>query len=295
MWEPWDYAIVIGNGFGSRKRLADECRGRGDGKMADGLRKVCFMLREKMEEEPEEAEPQEGVLYVTDLGEVYTALQQRGCFVLPYLHEKNRNESFPGAFYAVERLEEMDYTSFDLAYCRLAGLPWNILETKRLMVRETTVGDVDSFYRIYQDPSVTAYMENLFADRDEEIAYIRDYIRKVYAFYGYGMWTVMEKGSGEIIGRAGISWREGYDLPELGFVIGVPWQRQGYAYEVCRAILVYAWKELGIGQIQALVMEGNERSAKLCKKLGFSRIGTVWEDGAAHILFRSGYLEESGC
>ncbi len=50
MWEPWDYAIVIGNGFGSRKRLADERRGRGDGKMADGLRKVCFMLREKMEE-----------------------------------------------------------------------------------------------------------------------------------------------------------------------------------------------------------------------------------------------------
>ena len=245
-------------------------RERGNVEMADGLRKVCFMLREKMEGKPEEAMPWEGVLYVTDLGEVYAALRKRGCFVLPYLHEKNRNESFPGAFYAVERLEEMDHESFDLAYRRLAGLPWDILETKRLTVRETTVGDVES-------------------------AYIRDYIKKVYAFYGYGMWTVTEKKSGEIIGRAGISWREGYDLPELGFVIGVPWQRQGYAYEVCRAILDYAWKELGIGQVQALVMEGNEKSAKLCAKLGFSRMGTVWEDGAAHILFRSGYLEESGC
>ena len=131
-------------------------RERGNVEMADGLRKVCFMLREKMEGKPEEAMPWEGVLYVTDLGEVYAALRKRGCFVLPYLHEKNRNESFPGAFYAVERLEEMDHESFDLAYRRLAGLPWDILETKRLTVRETTVGDVESFYRIYQDPSVTA-------------------------------------------------------------------------------------------------------------------------------------------
>ena len=159
-------------------------------------------------------------LYITDQAQVYEALQRQGCYVLPYLHENNRGESFPGALYAVEKLEEMDEESFDLAYRRLAGLPWNILTTGRCAVRETTVEDVDSFYRIYAEPSITEYMENLFADRDEEAAYIKDYIEKVYTFYGYGMWTVLEKKSGEVIGRAGITWREGYDLPELGFEIG---------------------------------------------------------------------------
>lgn len=223
-------------------------------------------------------------LYVTDQAEVYNAMRKQGCYVLPCLHENNRNESFPGALYAVENPEEMDEESYDLAYRRLAGLPWEILETGRCALRETTVEDVDSFYRIYAEPSITGYMENLFADRDEEIAYTKDYIEKVYAFYGYGMWTVLEKESGRVIGRAGISWREGYDLPELGFVFGVPWQGQGYAYEVCSAILSYAGETLLMDRVQALVQPGNERSLKLCKKLGFTLSGETRLDGKRHFL-----------
>lgn len=227
---------------------------------------------------------QEKTIYIADQEQVYTALKEKGCYVLPYLHENNRGESFPGALYAVEKLEEMNEESFDLAYRRLAGLPWNILATGRCAVRETTVEDVDSFYRIYAEPSITEYMENLFADRDEEIAYTKDYIEKVYAFYGYGMWTVLEKESGEVIGRAGITWREGYDLPELGFVFGVPWQGRGYAYEVCGAILAYARDELLMERVQALVRPGNERSLRLCERLGFVLAGETVLDRERHVL-----------
>ncbi|MDE6404247.1 MAG: GNAT family N-acetyltransferase [Lachnospiraceae bacterium] len=211
-------------------------------------------------------------------------MREQGCYVLPFLHEDNRGESFPGALYAVEKLEEMDEVAFDLAYRRLAGLPWEILTTERCAVRETTVEDVDCFYRIYAEPSITKYMENLFADRDEEVAYTKDYIEKVYAFYGYGMWTVLDKEGGGVIGRAGISWREGYDLPELGFVFGVPWQGRGYAYEVCSAILAYARKELLMERVQALVQPGNERSLRLCEKLGFAVSGESEVDGKRHLL-----------
>lgn len=227
-------------------------------------------------------------LYVTDQAEIYEELRKKGCYVLPYLHENNRGEFFPGALYAVEKLEETDFASLDLAYRRLAGLPWEILTTARCAVRETTVEDVDSFYRIYAEPSITEYMENLFVDRDEEIAYTKDYMEKVYAFYGYGMWTVLEKEGGEVIGRAGISWREGYDLPELGFVFGVPWQGKGYAYEVCNAILAFAKEELLMEQVQALVQPGNGRSLRLCEKLGFVRRGETEMDGKRHLLLVKG-------
>lgn len=224
-------------------------------------------------------------LYVTDQAEVYTALRKKGFYVLPCLCEENRNESFPGALYAVEKLEELDFASLDRIYRRLAGLPWEILETDRLLVRETTVKDVESFYRIYEEPSVTAYMEALCEERDEETAYIESYIETVYAFYGYGMWTVLEKAGGEVIGRAGISWREGYDLPELGFVIGVPWQGRGYALEVCEGILNYARETLEMKEIQALVRPGNERSIKLCNKLGFMPGGETMAEGVGHLVF----------
>lgn len=225
-----------------------------------------------------------GILYVTDSEVIYHSLREQGKYVLPYRHEKNREADFTGAPYVMEQIEEADYESFDLAYRRLAGLPWEILRTVRCIIRETTEADVDSFYHIYAAPEITRYMENLYENQEEELAYVKEYREKVYGFYGYGMWTVL-KQDGTVIGRAGISWREGYGLPELGFVIGVPWQRQGYACEVCSAILDYAREELGFTRVQALVMEGNEQSAALCRKLGFVQAGTAVEDGERYAVY----------
>lgn len=227
---------------------------------------------------PEEAEMGE-TLYITDSASWQKRLRERKLPVIIYLHEENREESFMLAEYAIERIEEIEYESLELAYLRLTGQPWTILKTERCIVRETATDDVDSFYEIYREPSITEYMEGLYEDRDAEVAYVQDYIRNVYRFYGYGMWTILEKKNGKIIGRAGLSWREGYDLPELGFVIGVPWQRQGYAYEVCLAILAYGRQELGFPSFQALIAEGNEKSLRLCEKLGFAYQETVEEGG----------------
>ena len=227
----------------------------------------------------------QNTLYITDLEAEYHALKQQGKYVLPYRHEANAEVVFTGALYVIEQIEEVDFETIDMAYRRLAGLPWEILTTKRCVIRETTEEDVDSFYKIYAEPEITEYMEDLYADRDEEIAYVRDYREKVYGFYGYGMWTVLTK-DGTVIGRAGISWHEGFDLPELGFVIGVPWQRQGYAYEVCSAVLAYAYEELGFTQVQALVMEGNEKSAALCRKLGFKREENVVLEDGEYVVYR---------
>lgn len=223
-------------------------------------------------------------LYITDSETEYHMLKQQGRYVLPYRHEENRDVDFTGALYVIEQIEEVDFETIDMAYRRLACLPWNILTTKRCIIRETTVEDADSFYEIYAEPKITEYMEDLYADRDEEIAYIEEYRKKVYEFYGYGMWTVLTK-DGTVIGRAGISWREGFELPELGFVIGVPWQRQGYAYEVCSAILDYAREELGFTQVQALVMEGNEKSGTLCEKLGFEKGKSVELEGDKYEMY----------
>ena len=248
--------------------------------LSDSLQEhaVEVVITKPDDEVPKDETPDTGTLCITDSEAAYHALRQQGKYVLPCRHEGNRDSDFAGALYVIEQIEEIGYETIDMAYRRLAGIPWEILATERCIVRETIVEDVDSFYRIYAEPEITKYMEKLYADRDEEIAYIRDYREKVYGFYGYGMWTVLTK-DGTVIGRAGISWREGFDIPELGFVIGVPWQGQGYAYEVCSAILTYAREELGFTQIQSLVMEGNKISENLCRKLGFQFLEKVSAEG----------------
>lgn len=209
-------------------------------------------------------------LTVTDIASVFHKLYQEGYYVIALYHDGNREEGFSGARYAVEDLPAVEYRSYEEAFNRLAGIPWDILETERMKVRETTPRDIDEFYRIYSNPSITQYMEDLFPDRKQEIEYIKAYVKQIYEFYGFGLWTVLHKENGRVIGRAGLNVREGYEIPELGFVIDVEYQGQGYAFEVCSAILKYAGEKLEFPAVQAFVDENNQCSVHLLEKLGFA-------------------------
>lgn len=238
---------------------------------------------------------EEGTLFVTDSSEAAEKLIAGGCAVLVCLHEGNRNEDFSFCRYACEGSLDlmpqpdslsgsgMDY--LERVYRRYRGLPWDILETRRCLVRETTVEDVEDFYRIYADASVTKYMEPLYEDAERERAYARDYIDQVYAFYQFGMWTVTEKATGEVIGRAGICYRDGCELPELGFVIAPDRQGRGIATEVCGAILRYGYEEHGFGRILAFVRPGNAASCRVCDKLGMKRMETIVLQGQEYMVY----------
>lgn len=218
-------------------------------------------------------EDKRDMLVLTDNEAVFERLIEEDFFVLPVLNDKNQSASFWGALYVLQNLEEIDYSYLEFVYTRHAGLPMTILETERCVIREITVADVDALYEIYKEPSITKFMEDLYPTKEQEISYTRDYIKNVYGFYGYGMWIVEKKDTGEIIGRAGVEQHENEECVEMGFVIARPFQRQGYAYEVCSAILRYAKEELEVSKICCLVKEGNTASLGLCKKLGFQHIG----------------------
>ena len=228
--------------------------------------------------------PKEELLLISDSSKKVRELVDEGYYVLGFYHERNAGEMFEQIPYAVSDAAEVTYRSYNEAYRRLAGIPWDILETNRLFVRESTVEDVDDFYRIYGEPSITYYMEDLFQNPEEEKVYMQEYIRQMYGFYGFGMWTVILKEENRIIGRAGLNTREGYDLPELGFVIEKEYQKHGYAYEACEAILKYAKEELLFDKVQALVEAENRASVKLLQKLGFVYLKDVVENKIAYQL-----------
>lgn len=236
----------------------------------------------------EGAIPRQSTLFVTDCPEVAQKLSTADFPVLGILRKENKDASFSGVRYLAEGWESITPSYLERVYRRCRGLPWQILETKRCILRETIEADVDAFYRIYEEPSITAFMENLFADREEEIRYTADYRKNMYEFYGYGIWSVILKETGEVIGRAGLDMRRGFEEPELGFVIGVLWQRRGIAEEVCRAILRYGEKELGFTRVQALTEQENRASLALLKKLGFVFAGVYEEMGKEYLRYIKG-------
>lgn len=245
----------------------------------EGLEFQCFVGEHVLDSRPvinyAGSGKNEPCLWMTDNAIHAVSLKTEKEPVVAILHEDNRNQDFSGVLYACEEPGDLDVDYLEKVYRRCVGLPWDIAETDRCIVRESAEADVEEFFKIYEDPEITRYTEGLYPTVEQEKQYIRDYIEKVYGFYGYGVWTVLKKDTGEIIGRIGFSCREGYEEPEIGFVIGVPWQKQGYAEEVCKVLLEYAREELEFEEVQAFVMQGNDASIGLCEKLGLHKTGMV--------------------
>lgn len=223
-----------------------------------------------------EDKKKKGILFLSDNAGICRLALEGGCSCVAYLTEEDGEKGdFSAVRYAVLNLANLDRRYLERVCRRCAGLPWEILRTERCLVREMTTADVPFFYEIYKEASITAYMEGLFPEPEQEIEYVRSYIKNVYEFYEYGLWTIVDMSSGQIIGRAGLSWREETETAELGYVIAVPFQRKGYAFEVCSAVLRYAWEELEMEEVAAYICSENTASIGLCKKLGFQYEGDI--------------------
>ncbi len=155
--------------------------------------------------------------------------------------------------------------------CRKAGLPVKIAETKRLLIRETVLEDVSKLYEIRQQPGMSDYVEPMQPTLQEEMEFMEAYIHHMYAFYDFGLWTVLERENGRIVGRAGLFPSKFLDEGvELGYMVAAERQRRGYALECGRAILDYASDVLDLPEVHVLIHIRNRASIRTAGRLGFT-------------------------
>ena len=244
-------------------------------------------LKRQIEAEIEKAKVVvEDCLYILEEKEEWDASQALGMAVLPFVPEgKKQPDCFSDAWIVVEGFEDLDMDFLQKTYERAHNLPWTILKTKRCVIREFSMEDLPALYELYAQPSVTEFMEPLF-DWEKEQEYEEAYISNVYRYYGYGMWLVCKKDSGQIIGRAGFEYREYEDETELemGYLIAPEEQRKAYATEVCRALIDYAEKNLDFPSINCLIQKENTVSIHLAEMLGFEFVGET--DNAGKTMLR---------
>lgn len=170
----------------------------------------------------------------------------------------------------VEGFMEVNHVFVLEVYQRFYQLPVEIATTNRLLVREMKLEDLDELYILYEDASMTRFLEPLY-EKEEEMEFTKAYIKNMYGFYGYGMWSILDKKSGKLVGRAGLNNREvdGEIQIELGYMIGVAYQRQGMAFEACQEILRFAVQKLDCMFVNCFIHPDNVASIQLVKKLGF--------------------------
>ncbi len=175
----------------------------------------------------------------------------------------------------IEGFDEITPDFLEKMYQRKNNIPWTILETDRTIIRELALSDIDDLFTLYEDPEIKRFIPPLLPTEEEEREFQKAYIEKMYGFFGYGFWNVLDKDTKELIGRAGISHREGFDIPELGYLIRTSHRGKGIAYEVCSAILKYSETILGLEELNLFLQKENLPSIRLAGKLGFTDSGEM--------------------
>ncbi len=90
----------------------------------------------------------------------------------------------------------------------------------------------------------------------------------VWTIRGYGLWAVEIKATGELIGRVGVWFPEGWPEMEAGWVIGQDHWGNGYATEAGREALRQAFATLGVDHVISLIRPDNVASRRVAEKLG---------------------------
>lgn len=145
-------------------------------------------------------------------------------------------------------------------------LPDIRLETPRLLLRPPRPEDFDAFAESVADPEVTRHLGGV---QPRPTAW-RGFTGMLgsWVMLGYGMFSVLEKSTGQWVGRVGPIHPEGWPGDEVGWSVISPAQGRGIAFEAAVASLDFVFDRLGWPEVIHCIADENLRSAALARRLG---------------------------
>ena len=153
-----------------------------------------------------------------------------------------------------------------------------MIETERLILREYNPEDFDALYEILSDEETMAHYPKPF-DAERTRGWIQWNLQN-YETYGFGLWAVTLKDTGEFIGDCGISMQEidGEILPEIGYHIAKAHQRRGYAKEAAQAVRDWTFARTPFGMVYSYMKQSNLPSAAVARANGTTLLREFTDD-----------------
>jgi RimJ/RimL family protein N-acetyltransferase len=143
------------------------------------------------------------------------------------------------------------------------------LETARLVLRLPEAEDAEALMEIHHDPQAVKYV--VFGAAPSGISAAWRNIAMMLGHWqlrGYGQWTVVEKRTGEVIGRVGLWHPEGWLGIDLGWIIRRSRWNNGFATAAANAALGWAWDNVATDHIISLIQPDNAPSIRVAEKIG---------------------------
>lgn len=148
------------------------------------------------------------------------------------------------------------------------------IQSERLSMREMNTLDIPALNRILQDIDVMYAYEHPFSD--EEVAQWLKKQMENYRRYGFGLWAVILKQTGEMIGQCGLTMQAWgmRNVPEIGYLFAKAHWHRGYATEAAKACKQYAFEHLGMDEVFSIIRENNLPSQNVARRNGMQIRGS---------------------
>ena len=144
-----------------------------------------------------------------------------------------------------------------------------VLETDRLVLRRLTLNDAPFIVELLTDPAFLRYIGDRGV-KDQQSA--RRYLLKgpiaSYEKFGFGLYLVFLKESGDPIGICGLLKRDTLSDVDVGFAFLPAHRKMGYAAESAAAVLAHGKDALGLKRIVAITSPDNAASISVLEKIG---------------------------
>lgn len=146
-----------------------------------------------------------------------------------------------------------------------------IADTDRLILRQLKVSDADDLFQIYSGSGMLTYLGGGPSSLSEERQKLAGHIRDSYDVHGFGLWAIILRETGQLIGRSGILYSDinGQMEAELAYLVKREWWGKGIATEAARAVLKVAKEQFNFARIVAIIHPDNAGSIGVAEKLGF--------------------------
>jgi RimJ/RimL family protein N-acetyltransferase len=148
-----------------------------------------------------------------------------------------------------------------------------ILETDRLILRRPEAGDFDGWAAFCADPDSMRYLGGPLP----RAAAWRNMLMfsGAWVIQGFGYFSLIEKASGEWVGRVGPWFPDGWPGPEVGWSILRSRTGLGYAAEAATAAFDYVFDTLGWERVVHVIDPENTASQAVAQRLGSALLGPV--------------------
>jgi len=159
-------------------------------------------------------------------------------------------------------------------------------ETERLWLRAMRADDVDDLLTIFADPRVMASFGVGVFDRAQMERWVQRNLEHQQR-YGYGLFSVIHKADGRLVGDCGLENMEieGVAETELGYDFRSDYWNKGLATEAAASVRAHAFGPLALRRLVSLIRDRNLASQRVAEKIGMCQSANIVRNGHAYCVY----------